>query len=105
MSPASDDASPRPRWSLAALTAILALGAMLRWGPVRESLWIDELHTAWCVSGSLADVAPRAMAGNQSPVFFWIEWLLTSLFGHNELTFRLPSLIAGSLLPLALFLL
>jgi hypothetical protein len=97
----SDD---RPRWPLYLLGVIVTIGAILRLWQVGESLWIDELHTAWCASGSLAEVAQRAAAGNQSPLFFWLEWLLTRLLGHSELVLRLPSLVAGTLLPVSLFL-
>jgi hypothetical protein len=83
------------RLALAALAAILVLAAALRLWQARESLWLDELHTAWCALGTPGQVAPRAMAGNQSPLFFWLEWLLVRAFGSSELVLRLPSLIAG----------
>ncbi|MDX1946082.1 MAG: glycosyltransferase family 39 protein [Pirellulaceae bacterium] len=86
-----------------ALAAICLVGAGLRLWQAGESLWIDELHTAWCALGELREVAPRAALGNQSPLFFWLEWLLVRLLGPSEFTVRLPSLVAGSLLPLALF--
>ncbi len=38
---------------------------------IRESLWIDELHSSWVVAGSWSDVAPRAAVGNQSPLYYW----------------------------------
>jgi len=93
----------RSRWPLAALAVLTLLGAALRLWQARESLWLDELHTAWCALGSLAEVAPRAAIGNQSPLFFWLEWLLVKLLGSSELTVRLPSLVAGSLLPVVLY--
>jgi len=62
------------------LTCVLAaaFGILLRivyvfW--LSDPLWLDELHTAWSVSGSFVEVASRAMAGNQSPLFFWFEYL------------------------------
>src|SRR5262245_48993574 len=79
------------------------VAAALRWMPIHESLWVDELHTAWCAAGSLDEVASRAAMGNQSPLFAWIEWLLVRLVGPSELSLRLPSLLAGSLLPLAVY--
>jgi len=91
------------RLPLAALLAIVLLGAAMRLWQARESLWLDELHTAWCAIGSLAEVAPRATMGNQSPLFFWLHWLLVQVIGPSELTLRLPSLVAGSLLPVALY--
>lgn len=91
-----------PRWSLALVSAFVLLGAVLRIWQARESLWVDELHTAWCAGGSFAEVAPRAAIGNQSPLFYWLQWLLLQ-FGRSEFTLRLPSLLAGTLLPLALY--
>lgn len=38
---------------------------------IRESLWVDELHTSWVVDGGWSDVASRAAVGNQSPLYFW----------------------------------
>ena len=91
------------RWSLVLAALLVMLGAVLRVWQARESLWVDELHTAWCAGGSLADVVPRAAIGNQSPLFFWLEWLLLQFGGRSELVLRAPSLIAGSLLPAALY--
>ena len=91
------------RWSIAFAALLVLLGAVLRVWQARESFWVDELHTAWCTGGSLADVAPRAAIGNQSPLFFWFEWLLMQFGDKSEYTLRLPSLIAGTLLPLALY--
>jgi mannosyltransferase len=87
------------RLAFAALAAIVALAAALRLWQARESLWLDELHTAWCALGTPGQVTPRAMAGNQSPLFFWLEWLLVRALGASELVLRLPSLVAGIGLP------
>lgn len=84
---------------------LVVAGAALRLWQARESLWVDELHTAWCAGGSLAEVAPRAAIGNQSPLYFWLQWLLMRLPGAGEVVLRLPTVVAGSLLPLALYLL
>ena len=92
-----------PRWSLILLAVLVTLGCGLRVWQARESVWVDELHTAWCAGGSLADVAPRAAIGNQSPLYFWLEWLLVHIGGASEFALRLPSLTAGTLLPAALF--
>jgi mannosyltransferase len=92
-----------PRSSLVLLGLLVTIGGLLRVWQAGESLWIDELHTAWCAGGSLAEVAPRAAIGNQSPVFFWLEWLVLQTLGRSELMLRLPSLVAGTLLPAALF--
>ena len=85
------------------LAAITVVAATLRVIQARESLWIDELHTSWVAAGPLSEVAARAGMGNQSPLFFWLEWVLVRVFGASELTLRLPSIVAGSLLPVLLY--
>jgi len=85
------------------LVGVVLMVASTRILQARESLWLDELHTAWVAAGTLASVAARAAAGNQSPLFFWSEWALVHLFGASEWTLRALSLLAGSLLPVALF--
>lgn len=74
------------------------LGAGLRSITLRESLWLDELHTSWAVKGSCSDVLDRAAEGNQTPVYFWLVWLLVRIVGHSEVVLRMISWIAGSML-------
>lgn len=64
----------------------------------RSSLWVDELHTSWVVADEWAEVAPRARAGNQSPLYFYLQWLLVQVLPANEWTLRLTSLAAGTVL-------
>src|SRR5206468_6541242 len=92
-------------WALWAAISISLVAAALRIPPLRESLWLDELHTAWCAVGPLDEVARRAAIGNQGPLFFWLEWLFLGILGPSELSLRLMSFVSGSLLPLAIFLL
>jgi len=87
------------------MAAILILAFLARAANLTESLWVDELHTAWCAAGSLGDVGPRARFGNQSPLFFYLEWILAQGLGLNEPVLRAPSLIAGVALCGAMFLL
>jgi mannosyltransferase len=94
-----------PRWPLLAAIGLVFVAAAMRLWQITESLWLDELHTAWCAAGSLGEVSARAAIGNQSPLFFWLEWFLVRLLGPSELSLRLLSLVSGSLLPLAVFLL
>src|SRR5689334_23229669 len=77
------------------LVIAVLLAAALRLPQMSDSLWLDELHTAWCASGSLADVAPRASIGNHAPLYFYLPYVTTSVFGLSEFNLRLPSLIAG----------
>jgi hypothetical protein len=80
------------------LGAILTLGLCLRVAQVGESLWLDELHTAWTVSDSWSDVAPRTRMGNNSPLYFYLPWMTARAFGLTEVALRLPSLLAGTAL-------
>src|SRR5438552_16858982 len=92
-------------WSWLILSVLTLLAAFLRLWHIQESLWVDELHTSWCLQGGLDEVAERATIGNQSPLYFYLMWAITSLLGESELTLRLPSLVAGIALPGAAYLL
>ena len=58
-------------------------------------LWIDELHTSWTIHGGIQDVAERAAAGNQSPLYFVVLKLLTLVAGHSESVLRSLSITSG----------
>ena len=81
--------------SLVALVLLTAAAAQLRVYQIQESLWIDELHTAWSVAGGISEVAGRAAMGNHGPLFFWLAWASKATFGVSEFSLRLPSLVAG----------
>jgi hypothetical protein len=92
-----------PRWPLGALAGLVVLGLWLRASQVGESLWLDELHTSWVVSGRADEVAPRARMGNQSPLYFGLVWCTVRWLGHDEWTLRFVSLVAGTGLMVAVF--
>lgn len=82
------------------LLAIASAGTAARLWQINESLWLDELHTSWVISGAYDEIAPRARLGNQSPLYFYVARLSTfalgdSALGDHELALRLPSLLAG----------
>ncbi len=77
------------------LLVIVGLGAVARFWQAGESLWLDELHTSWVVSGTFDEIARRARIGNQSPLYFYLVRGSTLLLGSNEMAIRLPSLMAG----------
>lgn len=78
---------------------LLALvGGVLRSVTLSESLWLDELHTAWVVNGPWSAVAARAAEGNQNPVYFWIVSCVVRFCGHSEVALRSVSLLSGMLL-------
>lgn len=67
-----------------------------------ESLWVDELVTSWIVSEGAEAIRPRALLTNCPPTYFYLVWLSQKVLGAAEWSFRLPSLVAGTLLiPLA----
>ena len=80
---------------------IVVCGLGLRSYPLGDSLWIDELHTAWTVSQGFSDVAPRAELGNNGPLYFHVVYGLTRLTGVHEWSLRLLSLCSGVGLVLA----
>lgn len=86
-----------------ALAVITLLALLCRVHALTESLWIDELHTSWCLQESLWDVFFRAAEGNQGPIYFVAQWLWIACVGESEFTLRLPSLIAGLLTPAAVY--
>lgn len=86
---------------LARLTCLcIGIGAFLRiynfWLP---DLWLDEYGTWWVVAGSTwGEVAKRAIYfQGQSPFYFFIVKLFTTLFGNGNFQLRLPSVIFGIL--------
>ncbi len=84
------------RWTCWFPLAFLAgLAAVPRLTAIQESLWLDELHTAWTVADGPGEIVWRAAIGNQSPLYFFCVWPVTSAGGLNEVTLRLWSLLAG----------
>ena len=80
------------------LAAVVGLAFWLRIGQVSESLWLDELHTAWVVADGAEQLVPRAAAGNHSPAYFALVWAATRWAGSSELSLRLASILAGTAL-------
>jgi mannosyltransferase len=81
------------------IVLILILGAILRlYGLTNQSLWVDELHTmneadpdiAW---GLLFDYLK--CCDQHPPLYFIIQRLSFSAFGHTELVARLFSALCG----------
>lgn len=92
------------RYGWIALLLITLLGGLLRMAPMDECLWLDELHTSWTVlAPDGRALTQRAILGNNSTMYFRVVQLVTSVLGHSEWTLRLPSLVAGTLLIPATF--
>ncbi len=104
MSRAGRARNARDTWVPLVVLAVVTLATVwLRLRQASESLWLDELHTAWVAMGAWASIGAHSLVGNQSPVFFALEWALVHSVGASELTLRLPSIVAGGLLVVALF--
>jgi hypothetical protein len=54
---------------LLGLVLVMLLAAWLRGVQMNESLWLDELHTAWTVCDGWGEIPWRAEIGNQSPLY------------------------------------
>ncbi len=87
---------PHLWFALPAAVALTAFACLALAIALRESLWIDELHTSWCVSGgSWRQIAARAAAGNQTPVYFWLVAVIQQTVGQqSELGLRALSAVA-----------
>jgi hypothetical protein len=98
---------PQPRRALPAilLAVLITVSLAMRLLAARESLWVDELHTAWVVSGRLSEIPQRAQAGNQSPLYFYLAAAATGALGMSELALRVISILAGVALAPVSFLL
>lgn len=83
------------------LLIVLGLAIAVRWGALHESLWLDELHSAWTANGDWDQVSARARIGNQSPCYFY---LLKVVIGESSAEWRarllslLPCLVTITLL-------
>lgn len=85
------------RGLLALAAAVLTLAVATRAPVIGESFWVDELHSAWTVSGTLGEVRQRAAQGNQTPLYYWGLWCWRQGVGEGELAMRMSSVIASAL--------
>jgi mannosyltransferase len=74
---------------------LLLVAILLRLQACQEDLWVDELHSAWVVSGTWNDLPARAAIGNQSPLYFCLLRAVTQATGLSEFSLRSLSLAAG----------
>lgn len=66
---------------------------------IRESLWVDELHTGWVVLGNWSELQGRAAAGNQTPAYFAMLKAIGDGLGRvTTVSLRLPSVISWALM-------
>ena len=95
----TDDVSPSNAIWQTIAWLLIGLGVMsgvaLRIVAASEPLWLDELHTAWVIKDDFQCVAARSRIGNQSPLYFQIQWFTANLFGPGHWSLRSLSLVAG----------
>ena len=84
------------RTTLVLASLVFAVSVAVRIPSCFQSFWVDELHSAWCIWDSLAEVTPRATAGNQSPFYFYGLWFWKQCFGDSEWALRMTSVLATS---------
>ena len=61
-----------------------------------SSFWLDETLTAWIVSDTFANVSDRVRQYQpMSPLYYWLVWIVQSRCGLNEVSLRIPSIIAS----------
>ncbi|MEM9410269.1 MAG: hypothetical protein AAGA30_04100 [Planctomycetota bacterium] len=83
--------------SLISLLGIVACGIWLRVHFAGEPIWVDETHSLWVTNSELAQVEFRAGQGNQTPVYFWLQYLAIWLFGNSTLALRALSVTSSSM--------
>lgn len=81
------------RVNTATALAISIAVIVLRLPSAEQSFWVDELHSAWTIWGEFEEVAPRANAGNQLPLYFWALWLWKAIAGSSEVALRFSSIV------------
>lgn len=81
--------------AVAVAVGLLALGVVFRAQAAGDFLWLDEQHTAWVSKSNFTNVASKAADGNQTPLFFYACWASLVAGGESALSLRLPSLLCG----------
>ncbi|PQO28265.1 hypothetical protein C5Y97_25565 [Blastopirellula marina] len=76
---------------------MMAVALVFRVPLLGESLWVDELHTAWVVADNVESIPERASMGNQSSLYFYGVWAWQQVAGQQEWSLRFPSLLSGIL--------
>ena len=82
------------QWIAFSIVAVLITGfacSLRILSCISDPLWLDELHTSWVVKDSISVVFQRASIGNQTPLYFWLTWISSQVFGFHELGLRLVS--------------
>lgn len=74
---------------------ILLIALILRLILLNQSLWLDESIEALALMGRMGPLMQYALADFQPPLYHFIGYFFTQLFGYSEIALRLPSLLSG----------
>jgi uncharacterized membrane protein len=103
--PTRGEPDTAPRFALLSILGMTAAGLLLRIH-VPRGLWLDEAISVHQANLSLSDMMKNLQYGDRHPPLHHIVlWLTVKVIGDSELAVRLPSIIAGTLVIPALYLL
>ncbi|MCP4945414.1 MAG: hypothetical protein GY924_26000 [Planctomycetaceae bacterium] len=88
-----DRQPPRALFTLLISLAVFTIAVLLRLPSCYESLWLDELHSAWIVADGVGSVYQRSVLGHQSPCYYLQLWAWKQLLGDSEFMLRLNSVL------------
>ena len=88
-----DGQSPRAIFTLLISLAVVSIAIFLRLPSCYESLWLDELHSAWIIADDIGSVYQRSIIGHQSPCYYFQLWVWKQVVGDSELILRLNSVL------------
>lgn len=78
------------------LLAITLLAAALRLPTLAlESLWYDEIFTAWLAGLPISNLITATLGDVHPPTWYLIEWVVSHTLGTGEFSLRLVSALAG----------
>lgn len=76
---------------------LLFLALLLRLPLLNQSLWLDEGIEALALMGHYGPLLSYGLSDYQPPLYHFVAYAFTQLFGYSELVLRLPSLLSGIL--------
>ena len=88
-----DRQPPRALFTLLISLTVFTIAVLLRLPSCYESLWLDELHSAWIVTDGIGSVYQRSIIGHQSPCYYLQLWIWKQIVGGSELMLRLNSVL------------
>ncbi len=88
-----DRQPPRAWFTLLISLSVFTIAVFLRLPSCYESLWLDELHSAWIIADGVGSVYQRAVIGHQSPCYYLQLWAWKQVLGDSELILRLNSVL------------